>query len=551
MKFEAMIPACDRLKRWGRSTPLPTILTVLIALGGVIVFFLIRNIVEHLAWNSDYVVPGSILALVGATLFARVGYHELPGLFSVVARTTAAGILAYLIFERPDFTLADSSYTHLATYVDWGYWIALAVAALSIWRPSFMYPAAFYVIATRYVVEKISGFYMSILDIRYMVDMAQFLAMSACGIALIRMWRSRQGKRSGLHVLGVVDLRLLALCLAFIAMGFHLGNYFWSGFAKVVLGPKPWSWALENQTQNLMIGALKRGTLPSGASPWITQELFAGFGRVVLLSNILVLVTQLFAVIAVLRLSWLRIASWAYDGLHVGIYILGGLFFWPWIWNNLSIFLGISRSSEQEIGWAPKLCCIIAILLGGSQTLGASARLGWWDVLDIKVPMIQAQAEDDTWVDVPASFFLSHSYTVSHGWVDLARTQGHYMPTIWGSAYTYDRVRTSGTCPAPPYIADVESALDREERVARIGRFIRAHHRKMAQRTDENGHNSFYLRSHHHPSNPWMYEKFNAMDIRKIRRYRLLTQSVCMSISEGRLVERILKEDTIEFEING
>ena len=546
-----MIPAADRFNSWDRSTSLPTVLTVLIALSGLIVFFLIRNILERLAWSTDYVLPASILALVGAAVFARVGYDQLPGIFSVLARTTAAGILTYLIFERPDFTLADSSYAHLAAYVDRGYWVALAVAALSIWRPSFMYPAAFYVIATRYVVDEISGFYMSILDIRYMVDMAQFLAMSACGIALIRMWRSRRGKRSGPRVLGMVDLRLLALCLAFIAMGFHLGNYFWSGFAKVVLGPQPWSWMLENQTQNLMIGALKRGTLPSGALPGLTQMLFDGSGHVVLLSNILVLATQLFAVIAVLRLRWLRIASWAYDGLHIGIYIFGGLFFWPWIWNNLSIFLAISRRSEQEIGWAPKLCCIIAILLGGSQTLGASARLGWWDVLDIKVPTIQAQAEDNSWVDVPASYFLSHSYTVSHGWVDLAKTQGHYLPTIWGCAYTYDRLRTSGTCPEPPFIEEVESPRVREERLARVARFIRAHHRKMAQYADENKHYNFYLRSHHHPSNPWMYEKFNDMDIRKIRRYRLLTQSVCMSISEGRLVERIIKEDAIEFEIDG
>ena len=70
------------------------------------------------------------------------------------------------------------------------------------------------------------------------------------------------------------------------------------------------------------------------------------------------------------------------------------------------------------------------------------------------------------------------------------------------------------------------------------------------ERVDENGHYDTYLRSHHHPSNPWMYDAFNSLDLRKIKRYRLLTQSVCMSMSDGRLAERVIKEDSVNIEIN-
>jgi hypothetical protein len=474
----------------------------------------------------------------------------LAGVFTVLTRTTAVGILAVLIFDPPDFTLANNAYSHLAGYVDVGYWVAVPAAALSIWRPSFLYFAALYLIWTRCAVDKISNFTIGPLDIKYMVDMAQFLAISACGITMLRIYAERGRARCGFDPLRRLDLNQLAFCLAFIAIGFHLGNYFWSGVAKLQLGPKPWSWAVENQTQNLMLGALKRGVLPSGAVPWLTQGLFDSFGTVAPLLNIIVLVTQLFAVVAVLRVSWLRIASWAYDGLHIGIYILGGLFFWPWIWNNLSIVLAVRRRSDREIGWAPKLCCIITILLGLSSRLGDSATLAWWDVRDIKMPMIQAQAEDGAWVDVPVSYFLSHSYAISHGYVDLAKTQGHFLPTIWGSAYAYDRVRTSGTCPEPPYIEEPESQSARAERLKRVGAFIRAHHRELLRRVDQNGHYNFYLRSHHTPSNPWMYERFSDMDIRKIRRYRLLTQSVCMSMLDGRLIQRVIKEDATTFDID-
>ena len=149
------------------------------------------------------------------------------------------------------------------------------------------------------------------------------------------------------------------------------------------------------------------------------------------------------------------------------------------------------------------------------------------------------------------SYFLSHSYAISHGYVDRAVTQGHYLPTIWGSAYIYERQRTSGTCPEPHNIEKVESQTTQADRLARVGDFLRAHHRKMVQRVDEDGHYNFYLRSHHHPSNPWMHERFNDLDIRKIKRYRLLTQSVCMAISDGRPVERIIKEDAVTFDIDG
>jgi hypothetical protein len=62
---------------------------------------------------------------------------------------------------------------------------------------------------------------------------------------------------------------------------------------------------------------------------------------------------------------------------------------------------------------------------------------------------------------------------------------------------------------------------------------------------------NFYLRSHHHPSNPWLYETFNETDLSKIERYRVVTQSVCLSMSDGRLKERVIKQDVIAIELGG
>jgi hypothetical protein len=403
---------------------------------------------------------------------------------------------------------------------------------------------------TRYAADEISGFSISTLDIRYMVEMAQFLSLGACGIAQLQKYAGRLRELRIFKVLALVEPSDLAQCFAFIAIGFHFGNYFWSGVTKLELGPDVWSWAFLNHTQNLMLGALKRGILLSGPVPWLTQTLFDNFGKMVVLSNIAVLVAQLLAVVAVLRVRWLVIASLVYDVLHIGIYIFGGLFFWPWVWNNLSVIFAVRDKSDKDIGWPPKLCCIITILFGGSLTLGGSARLAWWDVADIKIPIIQAQAANGNWVDVPTSFFLTHSTTISHGYEDLAKTQDHYLPTLWNATLDFDRQKTSGTCPEPPHIVFVETQSARQERLERLGKFLRAHHRKILGRADKNGHYNFYLRLYIHPANPLLNEKFGAIDLREIKRYRLLTQSTCMSMKNGRLVERVIKEDVVTFNVD-
>lgn len=383
----------------------PAILSIGGALGGLIAFYELQNRLPLLgSRRPEYIAPVLIAALVGAVIFSRVGYQDLPLAFTALARTTAAGILVALVFEPPSSALADPTFAGLARFMDWGYWVALAIATLSNWRPSFLYPAALYLIMTRYAAGHIAG-YEETLDILYMTDMAQFLSLSACGIALLRFFQARAGAPKILKVLALDGLRQLALCLAFIAIGFHLGNYFWSGWAKLMLGPHPWSWAFLNHTQNMMLVALKMEFLVYGQWPWLTQHLFDGFGAIVVISNIAVIVTQLFALIAPLRLRWLAISTWFYDALHVGIFFIAGLFFWPWIWNNFSIMFAVRRSTDREIGWAPKACCIVTVLLGG--VIGNSVGLAWWDVTDFKIATIQAEAEDGNWVDVPLSFFLS------------------------------------------------------------------------------------------------------------------------------------------------
>jgi hypothetical protein len=204
----------------------------------VMFFFLIRNLIHRLAtWNIDFILPTFALATAIALLFLRVSYDGLGSIYKILARSTAAGLIAYLVLEPPSFTLADQAYMHVAAYVDIAYWVALILTTLGLWRPSFLFPAGFYVISTRYAANEISGFPISVLDIRYMIEMAQFLAIGACAVALLRRVVGRWSEHTWTAPLRLLDLDTLSLCLAFSAIGFHLGNYFWSGIRKLLMGP--------------------------------------------------------------------------------------------------------------------------------------------------------------------------------------------------------------------------------------------------------------------------------------------------------------------------
>jgi hypothetical protein len=521
-----------------------TLLVALVATGMTLGFYWLRSQIISFCYErplSVYLL--AILSLIAAGGFAFINYRRFPQLFSRLTRSTAIGVLLYLLIGRPDYTLVNGDYADLAKYVDYGYWLAVSAAVLSLFRPSFLFPAAFYSISARYLAQHISG-YIPALDIVYLMEMGQFLSLSACVVSALQLTKKYVEKRA--RILDILDLRLLLLCLAFIAIGFHLGNYFWSGYQKLFMGPHFWTWALENPTQNMMLVFLKKGTLPFASFPSMTQQLFDVLAFAVVVSNLFVIISQLFAAVAPLRVRWLFIICLVYDVFHIGVYIIAGLLFWPWLWNNVSIMLSIRGYRDQQLGWLPKVCCIATIGLGG---FGNSARLAWFDTADIKVMTIQAETPDHTWVDVPSSFFLSHSYAMSLGLdLDMGMRNGHYRPSALSAIGDYTRLRTSGSCPPPPFALD-EPPEKREAARERLAAFLSAHAHKMIRRASEYGNYNFYLRMDAQPSNPWLFSEFNRLELRKSTNFRLLTQSVCLRLTNGILSEQEIRRDEMEFNV--
>lgn len=481
------------------------------------------------------------IAVVVAVPFRRVRYADFVPLMSVSLRSSAVGLLALLILEPVDYTLVEETASSAFQYVQLGYWVAIGLAGISVFRPAFIPAVALYVVSTRYLAEPISTLNLSLLDIRYMLDMALYLsivgiALLRFGPALPRYFRAPSRQEE----------------IVFAAFGLHLANYFWSAIAKIELGPELWTWVIENPTYNSLLFSLQNGTLPIGHWPFLVGAAFESQRAFIVPLNIAIVGFQLFAIVCVLRRHWLKVATYFYDLLHLGIWLFGGLFFWPWVWNNVTILLA-TRRMANPIALSSKAACILTIVLGApGWPFQQSAFLGWFDVADARQIYFEAITPDGA-VKVPTSFFLSHSYAVSHGYMDTVEHASQY-PHLrwWGSARDYDRLRSSGTCPAPPPSpppgqAETEAAT--KERLARIGGFIRAHHLKMLQKQTILGPGSFYWRFHHHPSNPLLYPEFNGLDLRSVTGYRLVVESVCHSYAHETVTAKVVGRLVEDFDV--
>lgn len=508
----------------------------------VVVFFLHR---KFFLLAEDVTQMSLVLAVsvAGSLAFIWVDYDRFGDIFRRLSRLSAIGVLVYLLYEPVDLTLVVGGDEGLYRLIAYSYWPAVAFAAVGALRPSMAYAPAMYLLLSREAAPLISGYNISTLDIRFMMDMAMFLGVSASILGLLKLSRSQV--RLDDH-----ETKVLEQCLAFSAIGMHLANYLWSGYAKFMLGPTPVTWIVENPTATAIPMGIYKGVSPFGQWPMFAQYLYDTFTFSAPISNFFVASIQLAAGIVVFRMLLLRIATLFYDALHIGIYIFGGLFFWPWVWNNVSVLYAVKGKTDADVSIYPRICCVAVMVLGMSSKLGDAAFLAWFDTPRVRASIIEIHDKStDEWIRLPTSYFLSHSYAMSHGYFGHAMREGHFSPSVGGTK-SYDQFLLRDECIAPKSYDRIEQPEEFDQRLQRFDRFVQAHHRKMLARADENGQVSIYLRGHHHPSNPLLYTEFSALDLRDVDAYRYLDISACLTMSDGKVHEQLVKKDEHVIEID-
>jgi hypothetical protein len=504
----------------------------------LLMFFIIKTFLTvytvSLPHLNNYLLVMSI-GLLSAIMGRRYRIDGEPLLVQGLVSTAAIGMAIYFIVEPSTYIVFYPEQQGLATAILYGNFIAFISAIIGFRYPSFLLFAGIQILSARLLGDYISALPMPNHDIKYLAEVSIFIGLFLPVVSRVQ-WKK--------YNWSTFDIYELKVTLVFVAIGFHLANYFWSGIAKLALNGPPFEWLFINDVSRLFIVAIEKGVSPIAGFLIFTQYFYDSIVSSGWVFNAFVLFIQIASIIAIFRIKWLKVMAVCFDLLHFGVYLFGGILFWPWIWVNGAILWALRRDTDLTIPFAAKLSCFICILMCGLPFVGGATRLGWYDIQDVRLSVVEAQVnENGPWIPVPLSYFGVHAYSVSYGYFDKAVKKGHYLPSIPGLSYDFDERSSDGNCILPDLKGPFETQEMESKRLGFFDKFMKLHHAAALERTEKYGKYFYYYRLHHHPSNPVLYKDFNKIDINDIVKYRLVTRSICLKLESGILVRNILKED--------
>ena len=365
--------------------------------------------------------------------------------------------------------------------------------------------------------------------------------MVARGLSLLHTRWSVSGRwLEGIHAHTFLPSLSQTLFIASVAV--HFGNYFMSGVEKVLLDGGPMVWVTSNETPWLMEVAARGGFLPISSYTEFSEWVHGSMKSVYPLSNTLVLVSQLIAVVAILRTQWALWLTIFYDLTHVFIFVVSGIFFWKWILLNAIIVYGLARLRGIRLGVPLQVLCI-GLVIAGNLTF-FTARLGWYDTRGFVHHYFEAVTADGRVARVPSNFFLSGSVTVAQNRLGTS-SPNHFPLGTWGN--TKDnliRQRAAQDCNFDDLLAN-RYVLDEKF----LRNFVRRHSKFVIDRVDREGHFSFDWYPHHIFSSAAAHRSFYEIDLRDIVEYRYIVESVCLDGTLQSERDRVVHRDVINIEV--
>jgi|GEM_PF-1308978 len=514
------------------NNPLASALLSLI--GAALALVLIKqgtDLVAHDAPELVFVWLGAVALITAAMTGLRISALATgPRIF---VRGAAVFMALYMALEPFAVPYAAMPPEHPAVqFHAHARWIACALAVLGWWRLGGLFGSAALLWMMRELQTTLTGFYFSTLDIRTAYETFVFVTLGlglTYGLAARARWRTALG-------LDRHTCEKAAMFVIAAAIGAHLGNYLFSGLAKLVLDGGVLSWVFDNRLYDGIPGAMEKGTLITAGSPVLTQALYDTMRLLWLPMNVAALLLQLAVPVAIQRRRWLIWTTIGYDIFHLAVYVALGLFFWKWIAVNTIIVVTLARLSDKDWTVACRRICLVFVLAG--PLVFRIATLAWYDTPGFASPYFQAELSDGRTMRVPNAWFLSSSYQVSQGrifWPDGKEAEGHFNPSIWGSVLTHEDLMAGRECREPATRAAPDGSYGTLRNAAE---FVQLQHVAMERRWLD-----YRLLPHHHMPSPFLAEPFAEADPGDVRRYDLVLESVCLSVDNGELKRQIMKRD--------
>ena len=476
----------------------------------------------------------SIMLLVAITLPAIVlRTRDLPAQFVVIAYAVNGCCVFYLIGMHRTY---DLGLPPLLNSV----WLAVFVGMLAFRWPALV---AFPALAVRWAklhTQFETGFGSpNGADFIIIPDLALFISIAVSIYAIYRIVDDR------LPVTRVRNETFFNACII-MASGIHLSNYFHSGWEKLFLPDStPLTWVLQNPTYLLAIHATDAGALTIfGLFPdrdalmplltWLNVPL-----------NAWVLVIQLYALVSLLSLRGSAWLTFLYDVMHVGIFVLTGIFFWKWIVLNAAFIVAFRRMQKGEIPSVAirTLGCIIVLV---APILSFHiVKLAWFDTGGVNDAYFEVSNQKGEILRVPSNFFLDKSINVAQQ--RIVRPTNGFLPTgTWGTTSQGSimfALRDHCSAEARDWVLSGKQK-------AQLDKMVRAHQALVLRLADERGRVAYDLYPHHIWSAPWLFDDFAQLDVGKISSYFFVVESRCVSIgADGKVIREPIRRERYEFKL--
>ncbi|MEM6584432.1 MAG: hypothetical protein AAF692_01630 [Pseudomonadota bacterium] len=526
----------DRLDRrsWPKAWPAFALLALAIgafALGRESAQFLIEQFpksAELLFYTAA--LFSLVLATVSKTPDDKAIRILSAGVGAVLALTALPTLLGYPVANTDFAGIAQRLFLI-------GPLVVTAFAIAAYWRPTTLIACGFFPLAERATIPWVSGMPIGSLDIYPVYEVALFVGT---GSAILTGAKALFPKFCDDH-------RYFTLVWIF-ALGIHFGNYFYSGVAKLALDGPFFSWVFENQTNDTaLLAAWYNGRWLLASNPELSVQIAQTLGALNTPSNLFVLVIQIAAPFAVLRMNWIKLQTILYDLMHLAIFFVVGILFWKWILLNLAFLASASRVARERFDTGAKAVGVLAVVLG--FTVAQTAQLGWYNTLALSSRILYANTQDGESARVPTSFFLNQSYSVSHA--RFAVDDPDAFPTSpMGNTFRYAIHQAALRCDfsALPEAPRYRSSASRTEDAEATAQFIKAHHAFYLNLSDD-GRFNYTLFPFHHFSNPAYYKAFFELDKRRVTSYTLVSRSHCIDAHEGRLRSRVQHESRYDIPV--
>ncbi|WP_244537168.1 hypothetical protein [Methylobacterium pseudosasicola] len=455
---------------------------------------------------------------------------------------------AYALVHYPLFPVVEQgSKAMVALWAIMVLWVAAVASGILCLRwPSLGVVGATYLVWSKHAVMRVTGLWHG-----HVIDVLPLAEVSFCllaGLAILAL-TERLSARPSVSGPAKSDIAtasaLFAKVLIAAAISIHLGNYYSSFLAKVMLDAGPTSWLLANDPGKLFSVGLDNNHVFYASWSWLVAGMRAILSQAGPVTNALILLGQGAALVGILMpRRWLVILLLGFDAMHLSIVVVMGANFAPWILLNLAIGAVVISRYYQRPPLLVGLFSVLFILTDNSFM--TQARLGWYDTAANNKMYFQAVDKDGGRHYVPTNFFTFYSYPFAHmayGSPDAETAFALDNPN--GGTQVYRKVLASLTCDVPVLTsrdgAGQDLAKNEIDRPA-VDAYVRGYHRLVSRIADTLGAfpHAFYP---HHFFVPLQHGmSFDGVPLKDIVAYIYRRESVCLSLQDGVPVRRLVSE---------